>query len=808
VEPLSRNVGPYRLVASLGRGGQAEVYLAIRRGPAGFSKLVVIKSIRPEMEDDPRFKEMLLSEAKLAARLHHPNVVQTLEVGDDGGHCYIAMEFLDGQPLHKVVRSARARGGVGLPLAAAIVSDMLAGLHSAHELRDWDGKSLEVIHRDISPQNVFITYEGEVKLVDFGIAKAATGGEVTQAGIIKGKAAYMAPEQALGRPIDRRVDVYAAGIIFWELLSGRRLFSMAETPEASQKRLGDPTPSLASVASEIPPAIAAVADKALARERDQRFATAAEMREALESALEQSGVRKARREEVGRFVADLFERDRRWLQGRIRESIAAAESETPTEHTPAALPELRAPQSPSSDTLPPVPPKRVLRRLAFVGAGVGLVVAGALGFLLWSTLRSKPSGPASKIPDLRLCGSNTIGGELAPALVDAFFTRKGARSVERKPGETPRQVSLSNGSLTVSIEAAGTVTGFAALAEGKCDIAMASRQMNDGEKSTLARKGIGDLRAPATEQVIALDGIAVIVHSNNKVGSLDLDQLKAIFTGRMRDWSAVGGSPGPIEIDAPDDNSGTYDTFRQLVLEGQPLESSAKRFVDSIELSDNVATEPGAIGVVGLTYVRSASAVAISERGFSPTLPSPFTVANESYPLSRRLYLYTLPRPRTSLVTNLVTFALSPEGQQVVRESGFVDLSIVARTPDACDARCPPAYAAATLQAKRLTVDFRFRPGTEELDSLASRNLERIVAFLRARPGAQLLLLGFAEDQAGSLARANQVASEFERRGVRPAVVKGFGAALPVSSRNDAYGRQRNRRVEVWIRDATRERGP
>ena len=807
MEPLSRNVGPYRLVASLGRGGQAEVYLAIRRGPAGFSKLVVIKSIRPEMEDDPRFKDMLMSEARLAARLHHPNVVQTLEVGDDGGRYYIAMEFLDGQPLHKVVRAARASGGVGLPLAAAIVSEMLAGLHSAHELRDWDGRSLEVIHRDVSPQNVFITYDGEVKLVDFGIAKAATGGEVTQAGVIKGKAAYMAPEQALGRPIDRRVDVYAAGIVFWELLTGRRLFFKADAPEASEKLLGDPTPPVASVASEIPPEIAAVADKALAREPDQRFATAAEMREALESALEKSGVRKAPREEVGRFVADLFERDRRWLRGRIRESIAATESETPTEHTPTALPELRAPQIPSSDTLPPVAPKRPKRSVAAL-ASVAVVVAGALGFLLWSTLRPKPSGSAAGTPDLRLCGSNTIGGELAPALVDAFFTRKGARSVERKPGASPRQTSLSTGSLTVSIEAAGTATGFTGIAEEQCDIAMASRPMSDTERSALARKRIGDLRAPATEHVIALDGIAVIVHSNNKVPPLDLDQVKAIFTGRVRDWSAVGGSPGPIEVYALDDNSGTYDTFRQLVLEAQPLASSAKRFVDGIELSDNVATEPGAIGIVGLAYVRSANAVAISERGFSPTLPSPFTVANESYPLSRRLYLYTLPHPRTPLVTSLVNFALSPEGQQVVRESGFVDLSIAARSPDACDARCPPAYVAATLQAKRLTVDLRFRPGTDELDSLASRNLERLVAFLRTRPGAQLLLLGFADDPAGSLARANQVASEFERRGVKPSVVKGFGAAMPVSSRNDAYGRQRNRRVEVWIRDAARERVP
>src|SRR5262249_23231430 len=288
------------------------------------------------------------------------------------------------------------------------------------------------------------------------------------------------------------------------------------------------------------------------------------------------------------------------------------------EHTPSALPELHAPQIPSSDTLPPVAPKRPPRRIA-VRASVALAVVGALGLLLWSTLRSKPTGPESKIPDLRLCGSNTIGGELAPALADAFCPRRGVRSVERKPGATPRQTVLSTGSTAVSIDAAGTVTGFAGLAQGQCDIAMASRPMSDEDKTALARKGIGDLRAPATEHVIALDGIAVIVHSNSKVRALDLEQLKAIFTGKVRDWSAVGGSAGPIDVYAPDDNSGTYDLFRQLVLEGQPLASAAKRFVDSIELSDNVATEPGAIGFIGLAYVRSANAVAISERGFSAT---------------------------------------------------------------------------------------------------------------------------------------------------------------------------------------------
>ncbi len=216
------SIGPYRLVASLGRGGQADVFLAVKYGIAGFSKLIVIKSIRRDLEHEPRFREALITEARLAARLQHPNVVQTLEVGDHQGQVYLAMEFLDGQPLDRVAQRAGAR--LGVAQAAAILSGMLAGLHSAHELCDYDGRPLRIVHRDVSPQNVFVTYEGEIKIVDFGIAKAAIPSEATEVGVIKGKAAYLAPEQALGQPIDRRADVYAAGIVAWELFSRRRLF--------------------------------------------------------------------------------------------------------------------------------------------------------------------------------------------------------------------------------------------------------------------------------------------------------------------------------------------------------------------------------------------------------------------------------------------------------------------------------------------------------------------------------------------------------------------------------------------------------
>jgi serine/threonine-protein kinase len=795
----SRNLGPYRLIASLGSGGQADVFLAVRRGPAGFSRLIVLKSIRQEMADDPRFREALLAEARLAARLHHPNVVQTLEVGEEAGHLYIAMEFLDGQPLNRVVKSAWLAGRPPpVPISAAILSDMLAGLHAAHELRDFDGRPLEVIHRDVSPQNVFLTYEGEVKLVDFGIAKAATSAEVTDTGIIKGKAAYLAPEQALGQSIDRRADVYAAGIVGWELLSGHRL-SRATTAAASAKAFEEPAATLASVAAAVPPPLAAVIDRALQRERDQRFATARQMREALLAALEGSGLRVATREELGQFVSSLFERERRWLQQRIQETVLASEREPQGESTPPSLPQLQppsleTPRSPGAGTNA-LPRRRGRRLLAAITAGA--VIAAAAAVLLWQART-----PAWGSGDLRLCGSNTIGAELAPALVEAFLRHKGAGVVERTPGAAPQQTSLRarglSRPLAVSIESLGSSTAFRELAEGRCDVGMASRAPREEERALLMAKGLGDLRAHASEHVLALDGIAVIVHPNNPVRALDLDRLRAIFSGAVRDWSGVGGAAGGIDVLVRDANSGTYDTFEHLVLRGAALAPGAVRLSDSFELSDRVAGDARSIGFVGLAYIRSAAAVSVAGRGGRATLPTAFTVSDESYPLSRRLYLYTLARPRTPLAVDLVGFALSAAGQQIVRQAGFVDLLIGVRAQEGCAGHCSKEYAAAVRGARRLSFDLRFREGGAALDSRALKDLDRLVAFLRSNPPARLLLLGFAGGDShlparvAALRHASLVAAELEHRGVRAAMVQGIGASP------DAPG---DDRVEVWIRE-------
>lgn len=273
----------YVLVGKLGHGGMAEVFLALAQGPSGFRKLLVIKRLHGHMRDDPALVEMFLHEAKLAARLNHPNVVQTNKVGSFEGHHFLAMEYLDGQPLNRVLKRTRDEAGaLRAPLAARVVSDALDGLHYAHEASDFDGSPLRIVHRDISPHNVFVTYEGQVKLLDFGIAKAATQESNTRTGLIKGKFAYIAPEQARGDVVDRRADIWSMGITLWECLAGRRLFRGSSEVAVLHATLHDPIPRLAEVVSGVPDELSRIVDRALQRDPDRRYPTALAFKEDLD----------------------------------------------------------------------------------------------------------------------------------------------------------------------------------------------------------------------------------------------------------------------------------------------------------------------------------------------------------------------------------------------------------------------------------------------------------------------------------------------------------------------------------------------
>ncbi len=312
----------YETVASLGAGGMANVYLALSRGPDGFRKAVVIKKLRATYADDPEFVQMFREEARLAARLNHPNIVQTLDFGTEGDRYVIVMEYLEGQSLHAIQRRA---GPDGLPLAnhLSVLTQVLTALRYAHDLKDFDGTPLRIVHRDVSPHNVFVTYAGQTKLVDFGIAKAVSRHQDITHNGTRGKIGYMAPEQERGDPLDARTDLFAVGVMLWEALVGRQLWAgLSDIAIISRLHFAEiPTPSEAN--SEVHPALEQICMRALAHRPSDRFADADQLKAALEGCMAELGLR-AQLEQTGRLVAELFAEDHRRISGLLAERMAAS----------------------------------------------------------------------------------------------------------------------------------------------------------------------------------------------------------------------------------------------------------------------------------------------------------------------------------------------------------------------------------------------------------------------------------------------------------------------------------------------------
>jgi serine/threonine protein kinase len=318
--------GKYRWVADLGSGGMGDVFLAVAQGPAGFNKLQVIKRLRPELVQDREFFAMFLNEARIAARLNHPNVVQTNEVGEQEGEPYLAMEFLDGQSLYAIVRKAQNRptrdGKAGrFPLAfhLHVLAEACAGLHYAHELTDFDGTPLALVHRDCSPQNVFVTYEGEVKVLDFGIAKARDSVTVTRTGAIKGKVPFMAPEQIDGRHVDRRADVFAIGTMLWEAATGTRLWRGLGDLQIVHRLQSGGIPRPRDFDPRCDPKLDAIVMKALEIDPEKRFPSCGELQAALDQYVVRLGG--VRRRDFGRYVSVLFLETRREMRARIEAEL-------------------------------------------------------------------------------------------------------------------------------------------------------------------------------------------------------------------------------------------------------------------------------------------------------------------------------------------------------------------------------------------------------------------------------------------------------------------------------------------------------
>jgi serine/threonine protein kinase len=283
--PIKDRLDRFELIAELAVGGMGSVYLARLSGAGGFQRLYAIKRLHDHLAKNEDFISMFLDEARLAARIHHPNVVPIVEIDTTEAGYYLVMEYIEGDTVWQLFNRG-AKTGKRIPdrVAIRIALDSLSGLHAAHELRDDDGKPLEIVHRDVSPHNILVGVDGVSRITDFGIARAATRLAVTQSGQLKGKLAYMAPEQARSETVDRRADVFSMGICLWEMLAGQRLFKSEFEAETLNRLLYDPIPKLTSLAPAVPAAVEAVCMKALTRDPDKRFATAAEFGDALEQA--------------------------------------------------------------------------------------------------------------------------------------------------------------------------------------------------------------------------------------------------------------------------------------------------------------------------------------------------------------------------------------------------------------------------------------------------------------------------------------------------------------------------------------------
>ena len=303
----------------------SEVFLVCGRGLGGFSKLAVLKVLRPNMAEDADFVDMFLGEARLAAQIriirkisYRPN-----EIGQDGNTYFLAMEYLQGQTLQKLLHRARKRDGIAMPILVEIFSQALAGLHAALTAKDFSGQPLGIVHRDVSPQNIIVTYDGQVKLVDFGIARASERSRHTQAGIIKGKVRYMPPEQAMGRELDSRADIFSAGVVLWEALAGTRMWADENDNTVLYKLIQKSAPrSPRSVNPLVPERLARICERALAPDPENRFPTARDMQFELERYGDDSG-NHASNEEIGNLMGTYFETERSEMGKTVEAQVVA-----------------------------------------------------------------------------------------------------------------------------------------------------------------------------------------------------------------------------------------------------------------------------------------------------------------------------------------------------------------------------------------------------------------------------------------------------------------------------------------------------
>jgi len=431
-------LGRYELLLPIAAGGMAMVWAARVKGTRGFQKIVAVKTMLSKLSEDAQFEQMFLDEASLASQIRHPNVVEISDLGEQDGVLYLAMEWIDGVPLNQLMKAAKPAGGVPLPVAVRIVMNACAGLHAAHELRDGRGQLIGLVHRDVSPQNILVTYDGVSKVVDFGVAKAtAMGGGATMAGQLKGKVSYMAPEQVRGEAIDRRVDLFALGIVLYALTTGKHPFRR-ENEAATMYTIAstDAVVSPRRFLPDYPASLEAVLLKALAKNPADRYATASEFLRALDQCL--PAAEKANTDEdVGAFIGKLFGKKREESRAALAEALALADRQGPRratgtgEHSvltqsqvsslsTVGVAQSLAPESTFTSIGAPeraVAARRARLLLISVGSAVVVVCLAALALRKGGNGAADRAAPAAQLPapkPLNVPAASTPGEPSAP----------------------------------------------------------------------------------------------------------------------------------------------------------------------------------------------------------------------------------------------------------------------------------------------------------------------------------------------------------------------------------------------------------
>jgi serine/threonine-protein kinase len=424
----------------------AEVYLVLAEGPAGFNKLQVLKLMRSDLSEQerPDFLRMFQDEARLAARLNHPNIVQSHEVGDENGQPFIVMEYLDGQPLSRVQQRARsAREQFPLEMELSVLCQVLEALEYAHGLTDYDGTPLHIVHRDVSPQNVFITYAGQTKLVDFGVAKTLESSK-TRAGVVKGKVAYMSPEQVRGGPVDHRADLFSVGVLLWETIAGQAMYADLSVYESLNRLVRGDLPRIRDFAPDVAEELEQILARALATSPDERYADADEFRADLLGYVD--SLAKVRPRAVGEQVARLFARERSDVNQVIRRALSAGgaaevasedfqltrivpdfgsspgfvhDVTTPMRHTTPVPRTSMPPTAAQAAASNPSPPRSARTSRLWLGGLLGAGALTAIASLAWTMRSSGASVQGAEVGSLTASPTSAAEQALVKLYIEA-----------------------------------------------------------------------------------------------------------------------------------------------------------------------------------------------------------------------------------------------------------------------------------------------------------------------------------------------------------------------------------------------------